>query len=250
MKYDNGKAPIHLIPPEVLFSVANVLSFGAEKYGPNDWRNDIDNVPMSRNYSSLQRHVLAFWSGEDIDPESGLSHLDHAMCQLIFMIIQHKQGNAAKNDDRFRPEPLEVPDSQDEEELKLAGVDFDPEFLKGFNSPSPYSPYPIERNWVLPTVPTSFGECSGEPVDSEPEPNVPIGTFQWQENDTFQLQESDTVAYSTNNDSRVLPIDGSAKASGIDVGKSVQYYIDSNPYLDNPTMSEAHAILDSITKGN
>lgn len=103
MKYDNGKPPMHLIPPEVLFSIATTLSFGAKKYGENDWRRDLNGVKMSRNYSSLQRHLNQFWMGEDIDPESGLCHLDHALCQLIFLKMQHLQGNPELNDDRFKP---------------------------------------------------------------------------------------------------------------------------------------------------
>lgn len=101
MKYDNDKAPLHLIPPEVLMSVATVLGFGATKYGANNWREDLNAVMMSRNYSSLQRHLNQFWSGQDLDEESGLNHLDHALCQLIFLKIQHLQGDLTAIDDRF-----------------------------------------------------------------------------------------------------------------------------------------------------
>jgi hypothetical protein len=121
MKYDNNKPPLHLIPPEALMAIATVLGFGAEKYGANDWREDLNKVKMSRNYSSLQRHLNQFWSGEDLDPESNLPHLDHALCQLIFLKIQHLQGNPADIDDRFKHHVIKVvkdlPKSTEEEQM-------------------------------------------------------------------------------------------------------------------------------------
>ena len=89
MKYDTNKAPLSLIPPEAMNQIAEVLGFGAEKYGANNWRDDAHNTQWSRSYSSLLRHLNAFWSGEDIDPESGLSHLAHAATQcMILMQLQ------------------------------------------------------------------------------------------------------------------------------------------------------------------
>lgn len=102
MKYDNGKAPIHLIPPEVLVSMAHVLSFGAAKYGENNWRQDVNNTSYGRTYSSLQRHLLSFWSGEDNDPESGLPHLDHAITQLMILKMQTLETTNPEMDNRFK----------------------------------------------------------------------------------------------------------------------------------------------------
>jgi hypothetical protein len=99
MKYDNGKAPIHLIPAECIMAVARVLGFGAEKYGENNWRHDVGNTSFGRTYSSAQRHLNAFWAGEDNDPESGLPHLDHAITQLMILKIQTLEG--PEQDDRF-----------------------------------------------------------------------------------------------------------------------------------------------------
>jgi hypothetical protein len=62
MKFDNGKPPLALIPSEALIEIAEVLGFGAEKYGPNNWREDADKTKWSRSYSSLQRHLNAFKS--------------------------------------------------------------------------------------------------------------------------------------------------------------------------------------------
>jgi len=99
MKYDNDKPPHALIPPECLTDIAEVLGYGAKKYGAQNWRNDLKTTSFSRTYSSIQRHLNAYWSGEDDDPESGLSHLAHAATQIFILMIQDRY--AATMDDRY-----------------------------------------------------------------------------------------------------------------------------------------------------
>lgn len=82
VKDNRGKAPIDLIPYEPLLGAAEVLAFGARKYKPGNWRLGLS---WSQTWSSLQRHLWAWMNGEEIDPESGLLHIDHAMCQLLFL---------------------------------------------------------------------------------------------------------------------------------------------------------------------
>lgn len=101
MKYDNNKYPLSLVPPQVINEVADVLGFGASKYGPNNWRKDGGNTEWSRTYSSIQRHLNAFWGGEDLDPVSGKKHLSHAATQL-FILIQHINDGHTQMDDRFK----------------------------------------------------------------------------------------------------------------------------------------------------
>jgi len=101
MKHDNGKPPINLVPSEAIIAAANVFAFGANKYGENNWRQDLNDFPMSRHYASIMRHMLAWNSGEDIDPESGLSHLHHAMTQLMILTVCQQEATADV-DDRFR----------------------------------------------------------------------------------------------------------------------------------------------------
>ena len=99
MKYDKQKPPIHLVPVDPIIGAANTLKFGAEKYGEHNWRDDMKETSFSRSYSSVQRHLLSFWMGEDTDPESGLPHLDHALTQLMILIMQTKY--ASNMDDRY-----------------------------------------------------------------------------------------------------------------------------------------------------
>lgn len=81
-KNDLGKPQIGLLSSRWLRGTADVLGFGLIKYGAHNWRKGIKS---SRLYDALQRHMLAWNDGEDIDPESGLPHLYHASCCLMFL---------------------------------------------------------------------------------------------------------------------------------------------------------------------
>ena len=79
-----GKAPLSLIPFKALHKVANVRAYGDAKYEPDSWRK----VPNAkREYvNAALRHLGAHSDGELLDPESGLSHLAHAACNLLFLL--------------------------------------------------------------------------------------------------------------------------------------------------------------------
>ena len=100
MKYDEGKPNIALIPPEALLDIAKVFTFGAEKYGVNNWRIDGANTSWSRTYGSIQRHLTAWLAGEDVDPESGESHLTHAATQIMILMTYQSDG-VIWQDDRY-----------------------------------------------------------------------------------------------------------------------------------------------------
>lgn len=85
MKNDQGKNRLDLIEPAFIESVGAVLTFGAEKYEPNNWQKVED--AKNRYYAAAMRHLLAWRKGEKTDPESGLSHLDHLACNVMF--LQH-----------------------------------------------------------------------------------------------------------------------------------------------------------------
>lgn len=82
-KFDGGKPQYGLLPPLALKATAEILTFGAEKYEPDNWKY----VPDSkrRYFDALQRHVWAWKEGETNDPESGKHHLAHALCCLMFL---------------------------------------------------------------------------------------------------------------------------------------------------------------------
>jgi hypothetical protein len=82
-KFDGGKLEYGLLPPLALEETVKVLTFGAQKYERDNWQK----VPDSkrRYFDALQRHVWAWKQGEKIDNESGIHHLAHAMCCLMFL---------------------------------------------------------------------------------------------------------------------------------------------------------------------
>lgn len=82
-KFDGGKPQYGLLPPLALKATAEILTFGAEKYEPDNWKY----VPDSkrRYFDAMQRHVWAWKEGEVNDPESGKHHLAHALCCLMFL---------------------------------------------------------------------------------------------------------------------------------------------------------------------
>lgn len=82
-KFDGGKLEYGLLPPLALEAIVEVLTFGAQKYDRDNWQV----VPESkrRYYDALNRHIWAWKRGEQYDPESGLHHLAHAMCCLMFL---------------------------------------------------------------------------------------------------------------------------------------------------------------------
>ena len=83
MKFDTGKLRYSLVPPEAMKALAEVLTYGAKKYKPNNWKQVDD---TSRYVDALYRHLEAWRSGEDVDAESGLSHLAHALTNVAFLI--------------------------------------------------------------------------------------------------------------------------------------------------------------------
>lgn len=83
VKFDQGKARMDLVPMEAVEVIAQVLAFGAMKYAPWAWYAGMD---YGRLLAAALRHLSAFQQGEDNDPESGLSHLAHAGCCILFLL--------------------------------------------------------------------------------------------------------------------------------------------------------------------
>jgi hypothetical protein len=73
-----------------------VQLYGARKYGEFD--NYRKGMETSRNASCAMRHIADHMDGQDMDPESGLPHLAHAACRILFMLENIAQGVAI--DDR------------------------------------------------------------------------------------------------------------------------------------------------------
>lgn len=98
LKFDSGKLMYDLIPPEAETALARVLTFGANKYTRNGWQT-VPNA-VERYEAALMRHLNAHRRGELFDPESGLTHLEHALCNLAFLVY-------------FQARRMALPDARD-----------------------------------------------------------------------------------------------------------------------------------------
>lgn len=104
VKYDGEKPKMHLLPPKAITEVAKVLTFGAQKYDEENWRK-LDNL-QARYSSGALRHIFAHLDRESLDPESGLSHLAHAICCLLFKLeIELEESKEAETREHNRYEP-------------------------------------------------------------------------------------------------------------------------------------------------
>lgn len=100
-KFDTGKPRMELLSTEALTQMANVMAYGATKYGDQNWRGGL---AWSRVIGAAMRHLTAFNGGKDIDEETGLSHIAHLACCAMFLIEYEKTHKEL--DDRYKTEQL------------------------------------------------------------------------------------------------------------------------------------------------
>lgn len=87
LRYNEGKPKWSLIHFKSIEPMVRVLEYGAEKYtvgdvsGKENWKKDLDTTEV---LESLSRHLFALMDGEELDPESGLHHIGHIMCNAMF----------------------------------------------------------------------------------------------------------------------------------------------------------------------
>jgi hypothetical protein len=91
-KFDGGKLQYGLLPPSALKDVVKVLTFGAEKYEPDNWKRVPD--ANRRYFDAAMRHLWAYKEGEIYDSETGVSHLAHAVCCILFMNELDNEGES------------------------------------------------------------------------------------------------------------------------------------------------------------
>lgn len=77
-----GKTMYSLLVPEFIKEVAEIMTFGAEKYAKDNWKKCED---KSFYVDALYRHIEKWRLGEVRDLETGKHHLSHACCNLMFL---------------------------------------------------------------------------------------------------------------------------------------------------------------------
>ena len=90
-KADSGKPRPSLVQPALIRADMATREFGCAKYhDPDNWRN----VGAARYWDALLRHVLAAWDDwQAVDPESGLPHLHHIICNAGFLAQYMEDDN-------------------------------------------------------------------------------------------------------------------------------------------------------------
>jgi len=81
-KFDQEKPRTDLLGPTTMLEVAEMLAFGAEKYGATNWKNCKE---PERFTGAALRHIFQYMQGNKLDEESGKSHLSHASVSLMFV---------------------------------------------------------------------------------------------------------------------------------------------------------------------
>lgn len=98
IKFDGGKLRYSLIPPVALEQIATILTFGAEKYEPDNWQNIEDGI--ERYTDSMLRHIESWRDDKPVDRDSKMHHLAHAATCLSFILwFLNEDGRLPKFED-------------------------------------------------------------------------------------------------------------------------------------------------------
>jgi hypothetical protein len=94
LRYNSGKPKWSLVDFKSLEPMVSVLEYGANKYttsecsGEFNWQRGLKTTEICE---SLLRHTFAYLNGEDIDPESGISHIGHMQCNTLFLSYMDRE---------------------------------------------------------------------------------------------------------------------------------------------------------------
>lgn len=80
-KYNKNKPRMELTPPEAMLAFAEVMTYGAKKYAPNNWKK----VDIADYIGALERHIQHYKAGELVDKDSGLRTTAHIACNAMFI---------------------------------------------------------------------------------------------------------------------------------------------------------------------
>ena len=102
-KYDSEKILYNLLDFKFIDGIVRILTMGAKKYAPKNWMLVED--AEERYKAALMRHTSSYLQGEDLDPESGETHLYHMGCCIMFLDYFrrqrcHEQDTQQENKDK------------------------------------------------------------------------------------------------------------------------------------------------------
>lgn len=83
IKHDEAKPDYSLLTRAMLEPMVKAFMHGEKKYSRGNFRGGFVNTRLS---AAALRHIMAWNDGEDLDPESGVSHLGHALAALGMLL--------------------------------------------------------------------------------------------------------------------------------------------------------------------
>lgn len=78
------KVSISKVPVVAIVHAAHAMMQGAERYGAHNWR--AKKVQAHIYYDAFNRHVMKWWEGQELEPDSGCHHLGHAIACLAILL--------------------------------------------------------------------------------------------------------------------------------------------------------------------
>lgn len=97
LRFNKGKLKWSYVHFRSLEPMVKVLEFGARKYAPDNWKKGLKRDEV---LESMQRHIAALMDGEEIDQESGESHIGHIQCNAMFYNYLFQNNKFTKEDEK------------------------------------------------------------------------------------------------------------------------------------------------------
>lgn len=97
-RFNEGKPQWSYVHFKSLEPMVRVLEFGAIKYAPKNWMKPME---LNKILESMQRHLAALFDGEEVDSETGISHMGHIQCNAMFYNY-HKELLKLKNEGKSK----------------------------------------------------------------------------------------------------------------------------------------------------
>jgi len=93
--YGMRKPSMACVPPVALLHLSKAMMNGRDKYGLMNWREK--NISASIYYDAAMRHLISWYDGETMDPESGVHHLGHVMACCAILLDGELLGTLNDN---------------------------------------------------------------------------------------------------------------------------------------------------------
>lgn len=88
-RHNQGKVQLREVDPDFIIGLGEVLTASREKYDEGNWMKE---TKFSTPYESAMRHLMKFWSGDELDEETSKHHLLHAATNLMFLYYHTRSG--------------------------------------------------------------------------------------------------------------------------------------------------------------